>query len=87
MPEHASFFSYFVAMFPALDQNVEGMKTVIEGRPMTAHSFDPLFAAVFVALIVLGIAFKVNAELKKKNEAIRGLGCTLVEPCALRGRW
>lgn len=70
MPEHASFFSYLVAMFPALGQNVEGMKTVIEGRPMTAHSFDPLFAAAFVAILVLAIAFKVNGDLKKKDKAI-----------------
>jgi F-type H+-transporting ATPase subunit a len=70
MPEHASFFSYLVAMFPALGQNVEGMKTVIEGRPMTAHSFDPLFAAAFVAIIVLAMAFKVNADLKSKDKAI-----------------
>lgn len=70
MPEHASFFSYLVTLFPALGENVKGMKTVIEGRPMTIHSFDPLFAALFVALIVLGAAFKVNADLKGKEKAI-----------------
>ena len=70
MPEHASFFSYLVTLFPALGENVKGMKTVIEGRPMTIHSFDPLFAAIFVAIVVLAAAFKVNSDLKGKEKAI-----------------
>lgn len=70
MPEHASFFSYLVAMFPALGHNVEGLETIIEGKPMTLHSLDPLAAAAFVALLVLLAAAKVGADLKGKDKAI-----------------
>ncbi len=71
MPEHASFFSYLVELLgPTLKQNVEGLKTIIEGRPMTIHSFDPLFAAIFMALVVLAMAFKVNRDLKGGQKAI-----------------
>jgi F-type H+-transporting ATPase subunit a len=69
MPEHASFFSYLVALFPALGENVKGLKTVIEGRPMTLHSFDPLFAAAFVAIVVLLMAFKVRSDLRVPGQS------------------
>lgn len=70
MPEHASFFSYLVAMFPALGHNVEGLKTIIEGKPMTLHSFDAIAAALFVGLVVLGLSWKVGSELKTGDKAI-----------------
>jgi F-type H+-transporting ATPase subunit a len=70
MPEHASFFSYLVALFPQLGHNVEGLTTVIEHKPMTLHSLDAIAAAIFVAVVVLGLAYKVSSDLKKADKAI-----------------
>lgn len=70
MPEHASFFSYLVAMFPALGKNVEGMKTIIEGKPMTLHSLDALVGSFCVFLLIIGLAFLVRQNLQKAEKAI-----------------
>jgi F-type H+-transporting ATPase subunit a len=70
MPEHASFFSYLVAMFPELGHNIEGLKTVIEHKPMTLHSLDALAAALFIGLLVLVLSYKVRKDLRKGDKAI-----------------
>jgi F-type H+-transporting ATPase subunit a len=70
MPEHTSFFSYLVALFPALEKNVEGVKTFFQGKPMTTHAFEPLFASAFIVLLVLGLALKTRSDIEKTEKAI-----------------
>lgn len=70
MPEHTSFFSYLVAMFPALEKNVEGVKTIFQGKPMTTHAFEPLFASAFVVLLVLALALKTRGQIEKPEKAV-----------------
>lgn len=70
MPEHTSFFSYLIALFPSLEKNVEGMTTIFQGKPMSTHAFEPLFAAAFVVLLVIALALKARRDIQKIDAAI-----------------
>lgn len=70
MPEHTSFFSYLVAMFPALGENVKGMKTYFGQQPMSAHAFEPVFASAFVVLLILLLASRVKSQLGDQEAVI-----------------
>jgi F-type H+-transporting ATPase subunit a len=54
MPEHTSFFSYLIALFPALGQNMhvfgEVASSAIAGH---AHGAEPLAASLFVMLLIV----------------------------------
>jgi F-type H+-transporting ATPase subunit a len=70
MPEHTSFFSYLVAMFPALGENVKGMKTYFGQQPMSAHAFEPVFASAFVVLLILLLASRVKSQIGDQEAVI-----------------
>ena len=51
MPEHTSFFSYLIAMFPALGQNMSVFGDSFLGHePVDAHGAEPLAASLAVML-------------------------------------
>lgn len=70
MPEHTSFFSYLIAMFPALGQNMEGLGHSVFGKPVNAHSAEPIVASLCVALTILVLAFLTRGRITNLDDAV-----------------
>ncbi len=71
MPEHTSFFSYLIALFPALKQNMSVFGDSFLGhQPVDAHSAEPLAASICVMLLVLLLAVIVRGALVNQESAI-----------------
>jgi F-type H+-transporting ATPase subunit a len=70
MPEHTSFFSYLLAQFPALKQNMSVFgESFLGHEPVDVHGAEPLFSSFVVMLIVLGLALLVQPALARKEQA------------------
>ena len=64
MPEHTSFLSYLIAMFPALGENMRNFgETFLGHKPVDAHAAEPLAASLLVVLVLIALAFKVKPQL------------------------
>jgi F-type H+-transporting ATPase subunit a len=70
MPEHTSFISYLLAAFPALEHNARIFGRSLFGQPVTAHGLEPLFASLFVMLLLIGLAFGVRKQLVDYDKSI-----------------
>ncbi len=72
MPEHTSWFTLLLAhMHETLDQNAQAFgESVIKHEAPSWRSFEPMAAALFVTLIVLGIALRVRSRLQNPDDAI-----------------
>jgi F-type H+-transporting ATPase subunit a len=70
MPEHTSFFSYIVAMFPALGKNLSTLGKSLFGEPVTAHSAEPLVASLFIMLLVVGLALGIRGQLVDYEKSV-----------------
>jgi F-type H+-transporting ATPase subunit a len=71
MPEHTSFFSYLIAMFPALGENMRVFgETFVGHRPVDAHSAEPLAASFAVALVILVLALLVRPALIQHEQSV-----------------
>ena len=72
MPEHTSWFTLLLAhMHETLDQNAQAFgESVIKHEAPSWRSFEPMAAALFVTLLVLGIALRVRARLQNPDDAV-----------------
>ena len=71
MPEHTSFFSYLVAMFPQLGENMHNFGSTFLGhQPVNAHGAEPLVAAAFVVLLLILLALSVRSKLKDFDKSV-----------------
>jgi F-type H+-transporting ATPase subunit a len=70
MPEHTSFFSYLVAMFPALGQNMSVLGKSLFGEPVTAHAAEPLAASLFIMLLLVGLALGIRGQLVDYEKSV-----------------
>ncbi|MGA7123841.1 MAG: F0F1 ATP synthase subunit A [Polyangiaceae bacterium] len=70
MPEHTSFFSYLIAMFPALGHNLSAFGSSLFGEPVSAHGLEPLVASLFVMLVVVGLALGVRGQLVDHDKSV-----------------
>jgi F-type H+-transporting ATPase subunit a len=70
MPEHTSFFSYLIAMFPALGENMKNFGNTLMGKPVDAHQAEPLVAAAFIALLVIVLAFLAKGKVEDYKNSI-----------------
>ena len=70
MPEHTSFFSYLIAMFPALGENMERLGHTAFGKPVTGHNAEPVVASLFVAIVVLILAFVTKSRIANLDQAV-----------------
>ena len=70
MPEHTSFFSYLIAMFPALGTNMHNLGNTIAGKPVGAHNAEPVVEALFVVLMVIGMAFAIRGKLTNYEASV-----------------
>lgn len=71
MPEHTSFFSYLVAQFPALGQNMSVFgNTFLGNRPVGAHGAEPLVGSAVVMLILVILALVVQPALRNRDKSV-----------------
>jgi F-type H+-transporting ATPase subunit a len=70
MPEHTSFFSYLIAMFPALGENMHGLGHSLFGKPVGVHSAEPLTASLAIALLILLMALAVRGKLADYEKSV-----------------
>jgi F-type H+-transporting ATPase subunit a len=70
MPEHTSFFSYLIALFPALGQNMKSLGHTLQGRPVTTHSAEPVVASFFIALLIIGLAYSIRSKLSDVKSSV-----------------
>src|SRR5450755_4381292 len=70
MPNHTSFFSYLIAMFPALGENMKNLGLTVGGKPVEASGAEPVVAALFVALLVILLALVVRSKIIKHDSAV-----------------
>ena len=70
MPEHASFWTYLVAMFPALGENMKNLGQTAFHKPVTAHSAEPMVAAVVVVALIFLFAFAVRSKITDYDKSV-----------------
>jgi F-type H+-transporting ATPase subunit a len=71
MPEHTTFFSYLIAMFPALGENMHNFGTTVLGHHVVSeHGAEPLVAAVFVAILLVLLAARAKAQVADYEKSV-----------------
>lgn len=71
MPEHTSFLTYLLALFPALRENMRVFgETFVDHRPVGVHEAEPLAASVAVMLLVVALAATVHPALIRHEKAV-----------------
>ena len=71
MPEHTSFLSYLVAMFPALGENMHNFgNTFLGHKPVDAHGAEPIAASVLVALLIILLALGARSKITNYEESV-----------------
>ncbi|HEY8091050.1 MAG TPA: F0F1 ATP synthase subunit A [Polyangiaceae bacterium] len=70
MPEHTSFFSYLIARFPALGQNMHLFGRSLFGQPVGPHAAEPLVASLFVMLLLVALALVVRGQLVDYDRSV-----------------
>ncbi len=71
MPEHTSFFSYLIAMFPALGENMHNFGATFLGhKQVDAHGAEPLVAALFVVLVLVVLGLRAKAQVTDYEKSV-----------------
>jgi F-type H+-transporting ATPase subunit a len=70
MPEHTSFFSYLIAMFPALGENMKRLGHTAMGQHVSPHSAEPIAASIFVMLLIVALAFAIRGQLVTHDKSV-----------------
>jgi F-type H+-transporting ATPase subunit a len=71
MPEHTSFLSYLIAMFPALGENMHNFGSSFLGhKPVDSHAAEPLVASLLVVLVVILLALRAKAQVADYDKSV-----------------
>ncbi len=71
MPEHTSFLSYLLAMFPALGENMHNFgETFVGHKKVDAHGAEPIAASILVVLLVLFLAWRAKAAVSDYEKSV-----------------
>jgi F-type H+-transporting ATPase subunit a len=71
MPEHTSFLSYLIAMFPALGENMHNFgETFLGHKKVDAHGAEPIVASIFVVLLVSFLAWRAKAQVSDYEKSV-----------------
>jgi len=70
MPEHTSFLSYLIEMFPALGENMRNFGHTMFGKPVTAHGAEPLVASFLVVVLLIVLALKVKKDVSDYKQSV-----------------
>ena len=71
MPEHTSFLSYLIAMFPALGENMHNFgETFLGHKKVDAHGAEPIAASILVVLIISFLAWRAKAAVSDYEKSV-----------------
>lgn len=70
MPEHTSFLSYLLELFPNLGKNMESLGHTAMGKPVTAHHAEPLAASFCVIALVVVLAYLAKKKIADSKSAV-----------------
>jgi F-type H+-transporting ATPase subunit a len=71
MPEHTSFLSYLIAMFPALGENMRNFgQTFVAHKQVDAHGAEPIAASILVCLIIVGLALIARSKITDYENSV-----------------
>ena len=70
MPEHTSFISYLIAMFPALGQNMQNLPHSATGKALTTHTVEPITASLLVFFAILGLAYVARGQINDHDKSV-----------------
>lgn len=77
MPEHTSFITYLLSLFPALRHNAHNVghsfMTLVnpkQGYEVNYHGLEPIFTSLFVILLVVFLAASVRSEYRRLEESV-----------------
>jgi F-type H+-transporting ATPase subunit a len=71
MPEHTTFFSYLLAQFPALRQNMAAFgETFLGHQTVSVHGAEPLAASIAVMLVIVFLALLTRQALVNSEVAV-----------------
>src|SRR4051794_19050120 len=71
MPEHTTFLTYFLAMFPALQENAEHIGySFIGHHDPTWRSFEAIITSIFVILLVTFLALRTRSKLSDVEQSV-----------------
>ena len=71
MPEHTSFFSYLIASFPALGENMHNFgETFLGQKKVDAHGAEPIVASLFVVLLLVLLAWRARATVTDYDKSV-----------------
>jgi F-type H+-transporting ATPase subunit a len=71
MPEHTSFLSYLIAMFPALGENMHNFgKSFLGQKPVDSHGAEPLVASLLVVLVLIALALRAKAQVADYDKSV-----------------
>jgi F-type H+-transporting ATPase subunit a len=71
MPEHTSFFTYLLAQFPALRQNMAAFgESFVGHEPVGMHAAEPLAASLALMLLLVIVVLMVRPALANQDKAV-----------------
>jgi F-type H+-transporting ATPase subunit a len=70
MPEHTSFFTYLLALFPGLRDVAKMFGHTVFGKPVTVHTLEPVVVSLLVMLLLLGLSSAVKGKITVSDEAV-----------------
>jgi F-type H+-transporting ATPase subunit a len=70
MPEHTSFLSFLISMFPALGKNMEGLGHTVFGKQVGEHNAEPIMASAFVVLLIIALAMLARNQIKNHDKSV-----------------
>jgi F-type H+-transporting ATPase subunit a len=71
MPDHTSFISYLLALFPGLSHNAEALgKMVMSGQPVSEHHVEPFVISLLIVGLVLTLALLARGQLAQTDKAV-----------------
>ena len=71
MPEHTSFLSYLIAMFPALGENMHNFgQTFLGHKPVDAHGAEPIAASILVFLLIVLLALGARSKITDYESSV-----------------
>lgn len=71
MPEHTSFLSYLIAMFPELGKNMHNFgESFLGHKEVDAHGAEPIAASILVVLVILFLAWRAKAAVSDYEKSV-----------------
>src|SRR5579883_3244926 len=70
MPEHTTFFSYLLAQFPALAENMHVFGKSLFGEPVGLHGAEALLASLVIMVLLIGIALGIRGQLVNYDQSV-----------------